>query len=90
MSFNRLNRSFIGFLLVRQITISNLEDEKNNILNTSKEELEKQDTELKQKDFIIKSLEEKLDTVEGYVHSLESNSLEVGYSHVFPENLFYN
>ena len=59
------------------MSISSLEDEKHNILNTSKEELEKQDNELKQKDFIIKSLEEKLNTVEGYVQSLESNSLEV-------------
>ena len=59
------------------MSISNLEDEKSSILSTSKEELEKQDDELRQKDFIIKSLEEKLNTVEGYVHSLESNSLEV-------------
>lgn len=57
--------------------MSSLEEEKNNMLNTSREELEKQENELKEKNFIINSLKEKLHSVEGYIQSLESNSTEV-------------
>ena len=61
--------------------MSHLEKEKEDILNNSAEELEKKDDALRQKDFFIRSLEEKLCSVEGYVQSLESNSLEVMCMH---------
>eukprot|EP00795_Rhopilema_esculentum_P015180 gene15180-6376_t len=59
-----------------KMSLSNLEEEKEEILNNSREALDQQETALKDKDVMISSLQEKLTVVEGYVHSLESNSLE--------------
>ena len=61
----------------RKMSLENLEEQKNDAINNSREELEKKGVELQDKDVMINSLQEKLTSVENYVQSLESNSVEV-------------
>ena len=61
----------------RKMSLSNLEEEKEEILNNSREALDQQESALQDKEMMISSLQEKLTVVEGYVQSLESNSLKV-------------
>ena len=61
----------------RKMSLSNLEEEKEEILNNSREALDQQESALQDKEMMISSLQEKLTVVDGYVQSLESNSLKV-------------
>lgn len=63
--------------MFRKMSLENLEEERNDAINSSREELEKKGVELQDKDVMINSLQEKLTCVESYVQSLESNSMEV-------------
>ncbi len=60
------------------MSLEKVEEEKEDAIAAKNEFFEKQTTELKEKDLVIHSLQEKLVVVESYVKSLETNQEEVG------------
>eukprot|EP00794_Sanderia_malayensis_P014182 gene14182-15661_t len=72
----KIARDYLVREQIWKLSLERVEEEKEDAITSQKESIEKQADELKEKEIIINSLEEKLEVVETYVKNLEDNSRE--------------